>query len=750
MVCSENFNESENERAAMQANELVCRQRRMMRYALPILILAACLFNESRAAGTIISNDDRNATIDVQDAMARGSGTQLLYFTRPDRSQAHFKEKCTINIHVLDLSPGLQETSKSLLAENFCSYFGMFGKLLANGDAVIVAGDRVETWRRGAGKVNSWVFGDVSSLRGRWNQINDGNLAGIPIDVDRQGNVFIARGYGRTRNDTKTTSGMVAAISSKGEPLWSIELEEPGVLLTVVHLWAAGDGGALLHITATPMSGAALPGIEAPQGANIMSQDRLYRVSPDGRMSSAVELIRHMMPDFSAPAPQMPDPGKDPEAYQKALNAHMERQSELSAGGRYLFDSVAASPGQDGAMDVLVGRNSDEARLIRLDRDGRQLLDVTLDEAITSEGLHRWVDFVATEDQVVLFGTVGTRANRLSQGYMSWISLDDGSAITRLAPLSELGLAAAQEAGDEELQYLEHNPAQQPQLLTRLGGRPLSVSLVRRSRRAALQIDEGSDQLLAFTEAREGRETQAAKQAQSDQRKAQREARKQQMNADMAAAVGMTPEEYAALSNKERKEVMVRQGDFDAMQAAAARQAQAAQQSMPAQQDAMPGDMNAQIAAAMAEAQEKLANDPDITPEMRAQMSAIIAQMGQSTGGQTAVTPGMPAAQPQPAPTAGSGASEQPPEDAVMLDANLRGFLEFENEDGRAMTLLIFNRQSGQELFKKDYPDGTIYEYVDFSRFGLPLEQIGVIYRDISQQILGEPVLVTAHQESAR
>jgi hypothetical protein len=673
----------------------------------------------------------------------------LLYFTRPDRNQAHFSEKCTTNIYVLDLSPGLQNTGKSRLAENFCGYFGVFGKLLANGDVLIISGDSVETWRRGAAKVSAWDFGHVASLQGRWNRVNDGNLAGTPIDADRQGNVFIAKAYGRKRNDTKTASGMVAAISSAGEPLWSVELEEPGVSLSVVHLWAAGDGGAWLHITATPSSGPTLTGVEAPPGANIMSQDRLYRVSPDGQMSSAVELIRHMMPDLSAPAPQMPDPAKDPEAYQKALNAHMEKQSELSGGGRYLFDSIAASPGKGGAMDLLIGRNSKEARFIRLDRGGRVLLDVTLDEAIASEGLRRWIDFLATEDEVVLFGAVGTRANRLSQAYMSWIDLGSGNAVTRLAPLSDLGLAAAQKAGDAEVQYLEHNPAHQPQLLTSLGGRPLTLSLVRQSRRAALQIDEGSDQLVAFTEAREEREAESAKQAQRDQRKAEREARKQQMNADMAAAVGMTPEEYAALSNKERKEVMVRQGDIDAMQAAAARQAQAAQQSMPAQPGATPGDMNAQIAAAMAEAQEKLASDPNITPEMRAQMSAIIAQMGQGTGGQTAVTPGMPAA--QPAPTAGSSSvSEQPPEDAVMLDANLRGFLEFENEDGRAMTLLIFNRQSGQELFKKDYPDGTIYEYVDFSRFGLPLEQIGVIYRDISQQILGEPVLVMAHQESAR
>jgi hypothetical protein len=52
------------------------------------------------------------------------------------------------------------------------------------------------------------------------------------------------------------------------------------------------------------------------------------------------------------------------------------------------------------------------------------------------------------------------------------------------------------------------------------------------------------------------------------------------------------------------------------------------------------------------------------------------------------------------------------------------------------MTLLIFDRQSGEELLEKDYSDGVIYEYVDFNRFNRPLEQIGVIYREVSGLVL--------------
>jgi hypothetical protein len=157
-------------------------------------------------------------------------------------------------------------------------------------------------------------------------------------------------------------------------------------------------------------------------------------------------------------------------------------------------------------------------------------------------------------------------------------------------------------------------------------------------------------------------------------------------------------------------------------------------QAMPAGEiagkSATPGGMDGQVTAAIAEMQQQLADNPDLPPEMRAQMGALMAQMSQGMGGGSGAPP-----------TAGvpSGAA---PEDVLRLDANLRGFVEFGSGDGPATTLLIFNRQTGAELLKKNYADGRIYEYIDFSRFGLPLEQIGVIYRDTSNQVLGEPQLV--------
>jgi uncharacterized protein (UPF0147 family) len=210
----------------------------------------------------------------------------------------------------------------------------------------------------------------------------------------------------------------------------------------------------------------------------------------------------------------------------------------------------------------------------------------------------------------------------------------------------------------------------------------------------------------------------------------------------------MTLEEYNALSNAEQKKALVRNGGFDklmetmmqesqvALEQQKAREGVPAQQGAPVQQPGMPQDMNAQISAAMAKVQEEMANDPNMPPEMRAQMSAMMAQISQSSGGQNTQSPGLPVKQPQPAPTVGNSDSAPHPENALMLNADLQGFLEFDNEDGRATTLLIFNRQTGEELLTKDYQDGVIYEYVNFSRFNLPLQHIGVIYREVTGLVL--------------
>ncbi|MCB1844368.1 MAG: hypothetical protein KDI09_15515, partial [Halioglobus sp.] len=60
---------------------------------------------------------------------------------------------------------------------------------------------------------------------------------------------------------------------------------------------------------------------------------------------------------------------------------------------------------------------------------------------------------------------------------------------TRIAPFDER---------DEQSQDLERNLARQPVLLTRVGTNPLMVSLIRQSRRAAIQLDEATAELALY------------------------------------------------------------------------------------------------------------------------------------------------------------------------------------------------------------------------------------------------------------
>jgi len=450
-----------------------------------------------RAAGITLTSTDRNLGIQIQDALPGDRGTRLLYRTSPDEAQAHVRDRCTANFYLLDLQPGLPAASPQLLAENFCGYGLMSGTLLANGDVLIIAGDQVESWRPGSGKVNAWKFSDVGSLSGIWKEINAGAAA---LDVSRNGNIVMARDLPRQRNDTAMPSAVVIGLSVDGARQWQFELQAPGVLLGVSNIWATGDDGALLHATARPMSEPHLPDTQAPPGATITHQDRLYRISATGELSAAIVIASATMPDFTNPVP-LPDVTRDPSGFQAAL----ERQQTLS--NLEAVDQIAAHPHSDGRTDVLIRRGSNaESRkgstLYRVGSDGKVAMEISLEKAITGEGLRTWTDFSADDNQVVLYGAVGTRQNRLPQGFLSRIVLANGQVVTHLAPLDELGLEAAKGAADEQVQFLEHHPAQQPVLLTRLGERPLMISLIRRSRRAAIQIDEGTDQLAVFTEAR--------------------------------------------------------------------------------------------------------------------------------------------------------------------------------------------------------------------------------------------------------
>lgn len=274
-----------------------------------------------------------------------------------------------------------------------------------------------------------------------------------------------------------------------------------------------------------------------------------------------------------------------------------------------------------------------------------------------TEGLERWFDFYLDGEQLVLLSSAAVTQKivrkvkkKWGQNIVSWIDLDTGIPTPRMIPLDEQYLEAALNAGDAGQQYLEGQPGSEPVLLTTLGAKPLVVSVGWISHRQVLRLHEADEQLMAYTEAYDEKQAKLAKEVSSKQRKADREARMLRMQVAEAEAAGMSLEEYNALSNSEQKKALIRNDGFEQLMKTMTQESQdwqakqGAQQTMPSQPSAMPQDMNAQFAAAMAKVQEQMANDPNMTPEMRAQMAAIMGQMGQ--GGRVTGMPGLPGAQP--------------------------------------------------------------------------------------------------------
>lgn len=448
------------------------------------------------ATAATITNTDRNLNIRVDDAREYDGGTRLLYHTMPDITQAHVSEKCATNFYIVDLKPGLTNVQPQALAENYCAHIGFSGTITDSGDVVIVANDRVETWRPGTGNIGIWELSAGEWEAGYGRTVNSDNII---YDVSHSGELLVWRMLPRKRNDTTSPSGTVVRFAANGEPLWKKELHTPGVLLSVTRLWASADGGALLLVAASPLKGGQLADVEPPAGSVVGQQDRLYRLDATGAIVGQIALTTYKMPDPSKPM-EMPDLstiGSNPDAFKAIL----ERQQSMSQIEN--VDQIAARTSADGRVHVLFRRgSSNKAREgtahLASQSDGTFSEEFSLQAALDDQALRTWVDFDYKDGNVLLYGVVGTRANRLPQGYISHIDSRTGNVQTQLVPLNPMGLQEARNARDEQVQNLEHNPGQDAVMLGSLNGNPLLISLTRMAKRPSLQVDEGTAALPAY------------------------------------------------------------------------------------------------------------------------------------------------------------------------------------------------------------------------------------------------------------
>ncbi len=458
-----------------------------------VFAVALLTINTVAADTNYVVGIDRNYFVRAIDWVDTGPETRVLVLTYPSTDQPHIREGCTVNFYSLALRPGLESMQLVPLVENYCGHrLEESGRLLANGDAVLLMDDRVETFRPGTGRIAGWSLAEVPELQRYPSAITHDIRT---IDVYPDGSVVFASGFPRARGDIETPSAVVAGLSQTGDLQWEYIFDERGVQLAPMDIWATADGGALLHVRASPMRGAGMPDGVAPAGMPD-SEHRLYRMSASGRVSEPVVIAETRI--STAPV-ELPDITVDPEGYRAALNAAVN----ASVYNSYSAGQLVGHARPDGSIDLLLGRGTKEVRVVRIDPEGRAVLDEVLTEDIQTEQHRRWQDGFITGDVLTIFGTLGLKETRLPQGYASSLDLGSKQLSTKLAPLEGPGLEAAINARDAERRFLEHDPSQQPQLIARLAANPLLVSVIHRNRKQALQITEVDDTLQSYPPVKE-------------------------------------------------------------------------------------------------------------------------------------------------------------------------------------------------------------------------------------------------------
>jgi len=660
-----------------------------------VLCFGLAIFSDPvfAASQTLRLEQDSNSRLVVENAIIKGDETTILFWTWPYMGDPNSGKNCPINFYSVTLRPGLPSVPPQTIARGICGGITAKGGLLDNGDALIMGRDRLERWNGGK-KISSELFSDIGAT-GKLRVTTD-NTGAQFWDIASSGDLVVAIPVGGyIAKDFPDSTLILASLEHGNEERWQLKLNDVGDYYTINKIWAARDGGALLYISPTSVD---------PKVA--VSERQLRFVSANGTQS------RFMLTEAEAPFDVTSMRPGSQEDLQKFFESQKNAKPES-------INMLSARPQDGGGFDVLFHRTGGvEGRaghfLYHIAADGSLQSETELGSHLEEYGLEKWTDFYVSDGQLILLsGVMATqhgvqsRRTKWMQNVVSWVDLDTGMPVSRLIPLDQRYLEVAMNSGDEGRQYLEGKPGGEPVMLTLVGGVPLSVGLGWLKGRNTLRLNEATENLVVFTEVYDERQAKLAKQKASEQRKTDRKARQQQMNADVAASVGMSPEDFAALSNKERKEKMIRDGDPNAMMAAIMKQAQSAQQSMTAS---------------------------GASPEQLAQMEAAMAQAQQMMQGGGAGMPGtaVPGAS---TPTPATVQSAKP-EAVLTVDALMRGHVQYKNSGGKAATMSIINRQTGDELLKKEYADGVINEYISLGRYKLPLEQIGVIIRNVSGEVL--------------
>lgn len=666
-----------------------------------LALASAASVTLASAAHSVHVPPDHNSRVQLLDFRPVGESAHILYATYPDRGDRRYGERCAVAAHVATVPPALTPVAAQTLSSDLCGMLGLDGKLLNNGDTLLLHADGITRWHDG-NATERLDFSALPALRG----IDiDPTSAAQAIDSNTKGEVLLAWVDSASAGKSTLRAVRTASIAGlAGAKAWRSESVHPDWQVSLIDAWIDNTGGALAHIRMFPAG-----------GNSIALREALVPFDADGQVGEPVIIAADRQPTLEQ---------------QAAIGGDLQKlKALLTQSYSESIRTLIARPRAEGGFDVLLNRASgSDSReghfLLRIGTNGRELAEHNLSAAIEEHGLSDWADFRVEDDTLLLLSQVSAtqpgitaRRSRYPQNVVSHIALPGGPPLSRLLPLERQYLQAAMNARDEDVQTLADHPGGRPLALFMLNGQPLAVSAGYRSRRHVLTFDAATAALPRYTEAFDQQQREKTAAQERAARKANREARSQALSADIAAASGMSPDDFAALSRREQQEQMLRHGDLNAIMGLAAAQAAAAQQAMASSGQAGAAGISPDTLAAMQQAMSGITAGAPVT--VPAPGAAVVAS-------------------PKSIAMTGKAQTTTAKNDVLPVSASGRAFIEYDTPDGRPVTLVIEQRSDGRELLRKDYPDGSIYENINFNRLGAPLEQLRVKYLDTDGATLEE------------
>ena len=114
------------------------------------------------AAENIATPVDSNSRITVENTVVKGDETTVFFLTHPDIGDPNAGKPCPLNYYSVKLRPGLPDAKINLVAKGVCSGLMQKSRLLDNGDALMIVGDRLERWRAGK-QIDSQAFSSMDA-----------------------------------------------------------------------------------------------------------------------------------------------------------------------------------------------------------------------------------------------------------------------------------------------------------------------------------------------------------------------------------------------------------------------------------------------------------------------------------------------------------------------------------------------------------------------------------------------------------